>query len=56
MFGLSSLQNHVTNDCREINLRPLNDVVYEIGHLEGEIIMVGRWNKVLGEYTPIELD
>lgn len=56
VFGLGSLQNHVTDDCGEINLRPLNDVFYEIGCLKGEIIPVGSRNKVIGEHTPIELD
>lgn len=56
VFGLSSLQNYIIDDCREIDLRPLNNVVYEVGCLEGEIILVGHRNKVVGEYTPVEFN
>lgn len=44
VFGLSSLQDDVIDDRREINFRPLNDVVNEVGLLNGEIILVGSWN------------
>ncbi len=46
VLGLGSLQHHVIDDCGEIDLRPLNDVVYEVGYLEGEIIPVSRQNEI----------
>lgn len=56
MLGLGSLQHHITYDCGEINLRLLNDVVNEVGHLEGVIILVGSQNEVIGEHMPEKLD
>lgn len=56
MLGSGSLEDDITNDCKEVNLGPLENVVNEVGHLKGEIILVGHRNEVVGVYTPKKLD
>lgn len=56
MLGSASLKNNITDDYREVNLWPLEDVVNDVGHLKSEIVPVGHQNEVIGEHTPKKLD
>lgn len=48
MLRFSSLDNHITDDCREIYLGPLKYVVNEVGHLESEIVSMGHRDEIVG--------
>lgn len=56
VLGSSSLKNYIIDDYREIYLGTFKDVVYEVGYLKSEIVLVDCWNEVVGEHTPIKLD
>lgn len=55
MLGSGSLENHLTNDYKEIYFGPLKFVVDEVGCLKCEIVLVGYQNEIIGEHSPKKL-
>lgn len=56
MSSCGNLQEGMTDDRGKVNLRTLDVVVNQIGHLENEIIPLSCGEKVIGEYPIQELD